>query len=96
MTRRDILEDEIGKKLPTMRVFTLAIDFLRQDVLDTLSRHVDTIFFESDIHWVLTVPAIWNDAAKQFMREAAQQVYKCESILQHQLFLFIIKAIKLL
>ncbi|XP_060588439.1 heat shock 70 kDa protein 12A-like [Ruditapes philippinarum] len=73
MTRCDILEDETGKKLPAMRVFSLAIDFLRKDVLDTLSRHVDTKNFESDIHWVLTVPAIWNDAAKQFMREAAQQ-----------------------
>ncbi|XP_052280720.1 heat shock 70 kDa protein 12A-like [Dreissena polymorpha] len=26
-----------------------------------------------DIHWVLTVPAIWSDAAKQLMREAAQK-----------------------
>jgi hypothetical protein len=30
---------------------------------------------ETDIHWVLTVPAIWKDNAKQFMREAAQQVF---------------------
>ena len=29
---------------------------------------------EEDIQWVLTVPAIWNDAAKQFMREAAEDV----------------------
>ncbi|KAK3602775.1 hypothetical protein CHS0354_026322 [Potamilus streckersoni] len=28
---------------------------------------------KSDIRWVLTVPAIWNDAAKQFMREAAEK-----------------------
>lgn len=27
-----------------------------------------------DIFWVLTVPAIWDDAAKQFMREAAVNV----------------------
>ncbi|XP_045179901.2 heat shock 70 kDa protein 12B-like [Mercenaria mercenaria] len=26
-----------------------------------------------DIRWVLTVPAIWDDAAKQFMREAAEE-----------------------
>ncbi|KAH3834058.1 hypothetical protein DPMN_107376 [Dreissena polymorpha] len=26
-----------------------------------------------DIHWVLTVPAIWNDSAKHFMRLAAEQ-----------------------
>ena len=29
-----------------------------------------------DITWVLTVPAIWTDSAKQFMREAAVQVCK--------------------
>ena len=28
----------------------------------------------SEINWVLTVPAIWSDAAKQFMREAAVEV----------------------
>ena len=27
-----------------------------------------------DIFWVLTVPAIWDDSAKQFMREAAVNV----------------------
>jgi len=27
-----------------------------------------------DIQWVLTVPAIWTPAAKQFMREAAYEV----------------------
>ena len=32
---------------------------------------------EGDIFWVLTVPAIWDDTAKQFMREAAINVSKC-------------------
>ncbi|KAH3836420.1 heat shock 70 kDa protein 12A-like [Dreissena polymorpha] len=26
-----------------------------------------------DVHWVLTVPALWNDSAKHFMRLAALQ-----------------------
>ena len=26
---------------------------------------------EDDIFWVLTVPAIWDDEARQFMRKAA-------------------------
>lgn len=30
--------------------------------------------WSDDILWVLTVPAIWSDQAKQFMREAAMQV----------------------
>ena len=28
------------------------------------------------IRWVLTVPAIWTDESKDFMREAAYQVNK--------------------
>ncbi|XP_060588445.1 heat shock 70 kDa protein 12A-like [Ruditapes philippinarum] len=80
MTRRDTLEDETGKKLPAMRVFSLSIDFLRKGILDTLSKHVDGTFIASDIQWVLTVPAIWNDAAKQFMREAARKATIPESL----------------
>ncbi|XP_053376193.1 heat shock 70 kDa protein 12A-like [Mercenaria mercenaria] len=73
MERNATLEDESGKKLPAMTVFSLCIDYLKKDVLDTLGRQVDIGLSVSDIHWVLTVPAIWNDAAKQFMREAAQK-----------------------
>lgn len=29
---------------------------------------------EKDIVWVITTPAIWSNAAKQFMREAAIKV----------------------
>lgn len=29
---------------------------------------------ESDIQWVITVPAIWKASAKQLMRKAAYQV----------------------
>ena len=28
-----------------------------------------------EIKWVLTVPAIWTDSAKQFMRKSAEKVY---------------------
>ena len=36
---------------------------------------------EADIEWVLTVPAIWNDPAKQFMRQAAEMVFKIKPML---------------
>ena len=29
---------------------------------------------QEDIRWVVTVPAIWRQEAKQFMREATYQV----------------------
>jgi len=41
------------------------------------------LFSDSDYHWVLTVPAIWEDAAKQFMREAAEKVGFFHSCLTH-------------
>ena len=28
----------------------------------------------TDVRWVITVPAIWKDSAKKFMRQAAEQV----------------------
>ena len=31
-----------------------------------------------DVRWVVTVPAIWRQQAKQFMREAAYQVGRNE------------------
>lgn len=31
-------------------------------------------FCNDDVHWVLTVPAIWDLKAKQFMRDAAEKV----------------------
>ncbi|XP_053378885.1 heat shock 70 kDa protein 12B-like [Mercenaria mercenaria] len=66
------LEDETGKTLPAKLVFSLAINFLKNDLLDECHKQLADVLEEDDILWVLTVPAIWNDAAKQFMRETAE------------------------
>jgi hypothetical protein len=39
-----------------------------------LTGHGANAFSNDDIHWVLTVPAIWDLKAKQFMRDAAEKV----------------------
>lgn len=71
---RDIeLEDETGKSLPALTVFSLAIKFLKNDLLQNCKDKLTDIY-EKDIHWVLTTPAIWTDVAKQFMRKAAIKV----------------------
>jgi hypothetical protein len=56
-----------------MKVFSESIKYLKDHFEENIEsvKHV----VETDIHWVLTVPAIWKDNAKQFMREAAQQVF---------------------
>jgi molecular chaperone DnaK (HSP70) len=51
----------------------MSIRYLKDHLLAMVQDRVNDIK-ETDIQWVLTVPAIWNDAAKQFMREAAIDV----------------------
>ncbi|KAL5012666.1 hypothetical protein ScPMuIL_011217 [Solemya velum] len=77
--KMELYEKDVDLKM-TLEVdggSTLAIDIF-SDSLAHLKNHFleekRTTYpdiLETDIHWVITVPAIWNDAAKQFMREAA-------------------------
>lgn len=73
MARDTLLEDISGKKMPAIDVFSKTLSYLRKDLLETI-RTAKIGVEETDISFVLTVPAIWNDAAKQFMREAAIKV----------------------
>lgn len=56
----------------------MAIEYLKDHLLDTLqsksktSSRVDITV--KDVHFVITVPAIWDDKAKLIMREAAMEV----------------------
>ncbi|XP_053396353.1 heat shock 70 kDa protein 12B-like [Mercenaria mercenaria] len=70
-----VLEDISGKKrLSAKTVFSLSIKYMKDDLMKMLQgRMFGCGIKEDEIQWVLTVPAIWNDAAKQFMREAAQE-----------------------
>ncbi|VDI64149.1 Hypothetical predicted protein, partial [Mytilus galloprovincialis] len=69
---RDLmLEDDKGKLLPAMKVISESIKFMREHLMRTLSKKGQDVIRPNEINWVLTVPAIWSDAAKQFMREAA-------------------------
>lgn len=73
------LSADNGYKLPALKVFSEAIKYLKNQFETDFKKHIpredgtwDSWF--DDILWVLTVPAIWSDQAKQFMREAAMQV----------------------
>jgi CO dehydrogenase/acetyl-CoA synthase alpha subunit len=48
----------------------------RIDSVKTVSANIDLPFSSKDeVHWVLTIPAIWKDDSKQFMRESTKQVF---------------------
>ena len=73
LNREITLEDEQGNTMKAKTVFAMVIKYLREHLLKASQTRLTGIE-PDDIHWVLTVPAIWNDAAKQFMRESAVQV----------------------
>ncbi|KAK3604535.1 hypothetical protein CHS0354_000357 [Potamilus streckersoni] len=72
LKKDSMIEDETGKKMPALQVFSLSIQCLMNHLTKLLEKQ-GTGVKNDEIHWVLTVPAIWNDSAKQFMRTAAEQ-----------------------
>lgn len=64
-----------GRKVPALTIFTYALQYFKDHALRELSDQSGTRFVNEDVRWVITVPAIWKQSAKQFMREAAYQVY---------------------
>ena len=64
-----------GKHMRALDVFKYSIQYFYTRALEVIrERTGDGNFGGNDVRWVLTVPAIWKPAAKQFMREAAYQV----------------------
>ena len=59
--------------MPAQTVFRECINYIKEQLLWKINEGATVITLD-DIHWVLTVPAIWSDAGKQFMRESATEV----------------------
>lgn len=59
--------------MKAIKVFELSIKFLVGDLMKNLKNSYTDIK-QSDVEFVITVPAIWDDRSKQFMREAAKEV----------------------
>lgn len=68
-----MIEDITGKSALAIDVFALSIQALKDHLMETLDKRGIKMTVK-DIRWVLTVPAIWTDAAKQFMRKSAEKV----------------------
>ena len=63
-----------GKPYPALKVFSHSLRFFKDHVLAELFDQSTAKLTEDDIMWVITVPAIWRQPAKQFMRTAAYEV----------------------
>lgn len=92
LTIGTIVEDESGKSMKALDVFSSAIQYLKDHLQNLLIEQGmrDKNEVMKKVRWVLTVPAIWTDPAKEFMKEAAIKV-KCLIIL---VYLVIIEKLK--
>lgn len=61
--------------MPAIDVFGKSIKHFKDHFIDALlTRNYNMAYEKNDVTWVLTVPAIWDEPAKQFMQEAAEKV----------------------
>ncbi len=64
-----------GQSFPAVLVFAHSLNYFKHMCLQELrGQMLSNDITNSDIQWVITVPAIWRESAKQFMRKAAIQV----------------------
>ena len=70
LQRHLLVKDVLHRFIPAHGLFIETIRFLRKHFLGTLkSRGLS--FQEDDIKYIVTIPAMWTDVAKQIMRESA-------------------------
>ncbi|CAM9859946.1 unnamed protein product, partial [Hapterophycus canaliculatus] len=62
-----------GHTAPLLPVVTASLRYFKDDVLSFLSSTSGRLVRARDIRWIVTVPAIYDDFAKNFMRQAAHE-----------------------
>ncbi|KAM9324881.1 heat shock 70 kDa protein 12A [Gastrophryne carolinensis] len=60
-----------GKKVKALEIFAYALQYFKEQALKELSDQAGCEMDNGEVRWVITVPAIWKQPAKQFMRQAA-------------------------
>lgn len=68
-----VIPDVMGRTVEASTVFAASLEAIKIQLIDTLHQH-DKAASEAEIRWVVTVPAIWPDDARAFMRNASKEV----------------------
>lgn len=66
------ITDELGREFSLFDIVTETIRYLNKELIEDCRKRQDK-FDENDILRVLTVPAIWSDSARYFMKNAAEK-----------------------
>jgi molecular chaperone DnaK (HSP70) len=60
-----------GRSMPLITVISETLKYISNCALNKLSEQVGETLHKEKIRWILTVPALWNEEHKLFMRKAA-------------------------
>lgn len=61
--------------MKALDIFSISLKYLQDFMLEIMNKNIASgVISKENIDFVLTVPAIWGDGAKFFMREAAIKV----------------------
>ncbi|XP_052778670.1 heat shock 70 kDa protein 12B-like [Mya arenaria] len=74
LSRATTVEDIEGNSHQALPIFSMAIKFLQKHLLQAVANQTVGVL-EKDISYVITVPAIWDDNAKEFIRAAIEEVW---------------------
>lgn len=58
-----------GREMPLMRVISESLRFISEKAIEKLTEQIGKVV-KARIRWVLTVPALWSEEHKHFMRKA--------------------------
>ena len=75
-----------GREMPLMTVISESLRFIQDKALEKLNEQVGKVV-KTKIRWVLTVPALWSEEHKHFMREAAKNAGIIDETNSHNLLL---------
>lgn len=75
-----------GRELSLMTVISQTLKFIAQKALEKLGEQIGKVI-PTKIRWLLTVPALWSEEHKQFMRKAALEAEIIDNINSTQLLL---------
>ena len=74
-----MIEAANGKSLPAVDVFAMALKFIKDKALEQINKEDISCLPNKRIQWIITIPTIWTDVAKDVMRKAAKKVNKTSS-----------------
>lgn len=73
-----MITDVGGKPLKSLRVTSQTINYFRKHVINKIRNIRSGYMDDRLVHFVLTLPAMWNEQGKQFMKKAAIMVKQAD------------------